>query len=366
MRKWLLSSLGAVAVVAVLGAVAYMVWFRAEPPSAGKPKAPDTVTVKRTDLSRSVTLDGSIGYGSATPFTGRKGGTVTRLPSVGEVVKRGQRLYAVDAKPVVLFLGATPLYRTIDNDTAPGPDIAEVNANLRALGFRAAPQGDHYTSGTAAALKRLQRRIGLDDTGKLSVGDVAVLPKPVRVDALKARPGADAKADLMSLSSTKKRVTAEADPSDVDTAKLTKGSPVTLSLPDGNKTKGTVNGRKTSDTSSHGQGQAPGSGETSGSGGDDGRDKEAITITVDDQAQLSGVESGSVEVTVPTKSQRDVLAVPVEALVAVQEGGFGLQVVTGNGHGSTLVGVDTGMFADGLVQVSGKGVTEGRKVVTIS
>lgn len=361
MRKWALTSVAAVVVVAVIGAVAYIVWFRPEKPSTGEPKAPATTTVKRRDLSTSIILDGDIGYGSTTTLSGRKDGTITRLPSVGDVVRRGERLYSVDAEPVVLFLGKTPLYRTIDGKASSGPDVAEINTNLRSLGYGTAPAGNRYTYGTKIAIKQWQRRNGLDPSGELSVGDVAVLPKPVRVDSVKAEPGADAESELMELTSTKKCITAAADPSEVDTGKLTSGTPVTLSLPGNGKAKGTISGRESSGGSSQEKQQGPASG-----GDGSGDDKETITITVDDRSQLSDVESGPVEVTVPSESREDVLAVPVEALVAVQDGGFGLQVVADNGHGSTLVGVDTGMFADGLVQVSGKNIADGTKVVTIS
>ena len=58
---------------------------------------------------------------------------------------------------------------------------------------------------------------------------------------------------------------------------------------------------------------------------------------------------------------KDVLAVPVGALLALREGGYALQLPDGG-----LVAVQTGMFAEGLVEVSGAGLTEGLTVVTAS
>jgi multidrug efflux system membrane fusion protein len=55
-----------------------------------------------------------------------------------------------------------------------------------------------------------------------------------------------------------------------------------------------------------------------------------------------------------------VLAVPVGALLALAEGGYGLEVVRGGT--SAVVAVDTGMFADGKVEVSGGGIAEGTVV----
>ncbi len=122
------------------GATGYVFVTRPAPPTAAaQPAPPATDDRRRDDLTTSVTLNGSLGYGKATVYTGRKAGTLTWLPAVGTVVHRGGRLYTVDAQPVVLFVGDLPLYRTIDPTATPGPDVREVNANLRALGYRTAP-----------------------------------------------------------------------------------------------------------------------------------------------------------------------------------------------------------------------------------
>ena len=349
MRKTLLAGLGAVVTAAIAGTSVYMLSFKPAPPPVGQAAPPQTATVTRTDLSTSVTLNGSLGHGTATTFTGRKAGTVTWLPAVGAVVDRGQRLYAVDAKPVVLLVGDTPLYRTVDGTAKSGPDVAEVNANLRALGFRSAPTGSTYTAGTAEALKQWQHRNGLDETGTLAVGDAAVLPAAVRVDSLKVQPGASATADLMGLTSTTKLVTATVDPTQVDVNLLTVGQTVTLSLPNSKQAQGTV---ATVTASAGSQDQTGSSGRPSGP---------TVTIGIGDQSAVSDVDSGSVGVTVITGSHKGVLAVPVGALVVVQGGGYAVQVANGK-----LVGVQTGMFADGLVEVSGPDLAAGLKVVTVS
>ncbi len=351
MRKWLLIGLGFVVLVAIVGTAVYMLSFRPAPPAVGQVAPPQTATVTRTDLTTSISFAGSLGYGPATTFTGRKAGTVTSLPAVGTVVNRGQRLYAVDARPVALFLGDTPLYRTIDNTTQPGPDIAEVNANLRALGCPAAPSSSTYTTGTASALKQWQKHNGLQATGSLAVGDVVVLPAEVRVDSLKVQPGASAAADLMGLTSTTKLVTATVDPTQVDTSVLTTGRTVNLALPNGKQAEGSI----TAITSAGGSDQANSSSSNGRSAGP------VVTIAVNDQNSVSGVDTGSVNVTMTTNSHKGVLAVPVGALVAVQGGGYAVKLADGR-----LIGVQTGTFADGLVEVSGPDLAAGQKVVTVS
>jgi hypothetical protein len=55
------------------------------------------------------------------------------------------------------------------------------------------------------------------------------------------------------------------------------------------------------------------------------------------------------------------LLVPVNALLAPAEGGYGLEVVRGDGT-TTIVRVDTGLFAAGKVEVRGAGIAKGTVV----
>jgi hypothetical protein len=357
MRKRTVAAAGVVTVLIVGGVTAYVFVTRPAPPTAAaQPAPPATTTVAKTTLSNSVTLNGTLGYGKATVYTGRKAGTLTWLPAVGTVVHRGEQLYTVDAKPVVLFVGDLPLYRTIDHTATPGPDVREVNANLRALGFRTAPTGDAYTDGTATALKAWQHKNKLDENGALGLGDVAMLTGEVRVDSLKAQPGAPAAADLLGLTGTARQVTAPVDTSQVDIALLKTGSKVDLTLPDGAKVPGTVTA---AGPDSSGAGTASPGGGSPSSG-----PSQSVTISVDDQSKVSTMDSGGVGVVITTAHHDNVLAVPVGALIALQEGGYAVQVVA---DGRTrLVAVQTGMFADGQVEVSGDGVAAGQKVVTVS
>jgi multidrug efflux pump subunit AcrA (membrane-fusion protein) len=70
-----------------------------------------------------------------------------------------------------------------------------------------------------------------------------------------------------------------------------------------------------------------------------------------------------VDVIVAIDRRKDVLTVPVNALLAVAEGGFGLEVVDDDGT-TEVVPVRTGLFGDGRVEVKGKGIAEGTVVGT--
>jgi hypothetical protein len=67
-----------------------------------------------------------------------------------------------------------------------------------------------------------------------------------------------------------------------------------------------------------------------------------------------------VDVTLVSAQATDVLSVPVAALVALAEGGYGVQVV--DGSSARYVAVKTGMFASGRVEISGDGITAGTVV----
>jgi hypothetical protein len=56
-----------------------------------------------------------------------------------------------------------------------------------------------------------------------------------------------------------------------------------------------------------------------------------------------------------------VLTVPVAALVALAEGGFGVEVVAGDSR--RYVAVEAGLFADGRAEVTGAGLRQGMLVV---
>ena len=101
---------------------------------------------------------------------------------------------------------------------------------------------------------------------------------------------------------------------------------------------------------------------------DDGEATIEVTIALDDPSQAGSFDEAPVTVRVVTDAARDVLAVPVDALLALAEGGYAVERVTGDTgdtggtSGTELVPVEIGAFADGWVQVTGD-VAEGDEVV---
>jgi multidrug efflux pump subunit AcrA (membrane-fusion protein) len=88
-------------------------------------------------------------------------------------------------------------------------------------------------------------------------------------------------------------------------------------------------------------------------------------VTPADQARFAAYDRASVEVVFSAERRDDVLAVPVEALLAAPGGGYGVEVV-GAGGATRVVPVVTGMFADGKVEVGAAELVEGAPVVVPS
>jgi multidrug efflux pump subunit AcrA (membrane-fusion protein) len=86
-------------------------------------------------------------------------------------------------------------------------------------------------------------------------------------------------------------------------------------------------------------------------------------VVPDDPSATGTGDGESVQVSLTIESVHHVLAVPVSALLALAGGGYGLEVIGPSGH-HMLVGVRTGIFAGGDVEVSGRGLAPGARVVT--
>jgi peptidoglycan hydrolase-like protein with peptidoglycan-binding domain len=153
-----------------------------------------TTVVSRRTLSESSTVDGTLGYGGALQLYDRLAGTFTWLPAVGAVIGRGATLYRVDDLPVVLMYGSLPAYRALQAGVSDGPDVAELNRNLRELGFDpygAIGEDAHFGSATAAAVRRWQSAKGLAQTGEVPLGRIVFAPGARRVTAVHVALGQD-------------------------------------------------------------------------------------------------------------------------------------------------------------------------------
>lgn len=307
------------------------------PDSAGRP--PATAPVTRITLTQTQHVSGTLGFGPTTAVSAHGGGTITWLPAPGAVISRGQPVYRADNVPVSLFYGDLPLYRPLAAG-ATGDDVAEVEQNLADLGYTGFTVDTTFTAGTATAVLGWQHDHGLEQSGVVEPSTVVLAAGPVRIASLTARPGEPADGPLLTYSGTVRVVTIALD---VALQSLVRpGVPAVVTLPDGVRVDG----------------ELATVGSVATAGADDRQPATiAVTVTLPDQSRLGTLDQAPVAVALTSATVANVLTVPVAALVALAEGGYGVQVVTGSSvH---YVAVRLGMFASGRVEISGDGITEG-------
>jgi peptidoglycan hydrolase-like protein with peptidoglycan-binding domain len=307
--------------------------------------------VTRQTLVETVTLAGKLNYGGAIPLTATATGTVTWLPEPGVTIGRGQALLRADEQPVVLLYGALPMYRAL-GEGANGADVLQLERNLSTLGYRGFTVDEEFSTATTTAVKRWQKDLMLPETGAVQRGQVVYAPGPVRIARQLVRVGASATGDLLSYTGNSRIVTIDASAEEAGWA--VKGTAVTVALPGGATVDGRVSGVTSVDTESAGDQRTP---DPASPG--TGNATVAVTVAIADQKALGPLDAAAVDVRYTAKQRKDVLTVPVGALLALAEGGYGLEVVAGPGQGRHVVPVTVGMFAGGRVEVSGDGLAEG-------
>jgi hypothetical protein len=85
-----------------------------------------------------------------------------------------------------------------------------------------------------------------------------------------------------------------------------------------------------------------------------------VTIRLQRTPPGAKLDQAPVNVNITSQTANGVLAVPVNALLALEGGGYGVEVVDGNT--TRLVAVTTGLYSNTLVQISGAGISPGTKV----
>jgi hypothetical protein len=98
----------------------------------------------------------------------------------------------------------------------------------------------------------------------------------------------------------------------------------------------------------------------SGNGGSgSGTSTVPVTVVLDKRAKGGGLDQASVSVNFVQSKARNVLSVPVTALLATSGSSFAVQQVSRPHH---LIPVQTGLFAAGYVAISGPGIHPGLQV----
>ncbi|TDD72653.1 efflux RND transporter periplasmic adaptor subunit [Jiangella aurantiaca] len=316
-----------------------------------------TADVTRETLTRAESLTGTLGYGTPLAVKAKGDGTVTGLAAQESAVSRGTELYRLDEQPVIAVIGSVPMYRELSPGTE-GADVEMLEQNLAELGYDGFDVDDEYTWNTAQAVREWQDDIGAEKTGTVGPADVVVVPQAGRVDGIKVALGDTVTPDteVLGITAADQIVSLEVDVADRGLVDV--GTGVSVRLPGGQEAAGTVTSSTVvEDTSGEGDGGG-GGGDDEDPGADDTITEVEVTLTDPVDEALIGAP---VDVVVNVETREDVLVVPVNALLALAGGGFGLEVVRADGT-TDIVPVETGMFANGKVEVSGADIAEGTVV----
>jgi hypothetical protein len=371
----------AAVLAAVTAAGGVVVMSGAQQQALAAQQAPaNTAQVERRTLSATVSQAGTLTYrarpdGSPYSVINQARGTYTKLPGAGQVISQGHVLYRVNDRAVVLLQGSTPVYRSLSAG-ATGPDVAELNADLVALGYARRAQlsrrSASFGSATTTAVRRLQAALGATQSGTLTLGQAVFEPTAVRVTSVSAQPGGPAESGqpVLQDTSTTRQVQVALDAS--QQTSMAVGNKVTITLPNNRTTPGVVSSVGTvatcpSSSGSGGSGSSPAASGTdtcSSAGSRSATPTITVGVTPGDPAATGNWDQAPVQVGITTATVPSALVVPVTALLARSGGGYAVEVV-GAGATNHLVPVSLGLFddADGLVQVTGSGLTAGQEVV---
>jgi peptidoglycan hydrolase-like protein with peptidoglycan-binding domain len=318
--------------------------------ATGTPVGPDlppaTAQVTRQTMLDTDEVHGDLGYGGRTTLAGRIPGVITHAPLPGEVITRGQSIYRVDDQPVVLMYGTVAAYRTLGPGVT-GADVRQLETNLTALGYGGFLVDATYSAATATAVERWQKALGLPQTGQVEQGRVLFAPSAVRIANITA--GVNVSTgdgqEVLQYTGTIRQVTVLLEVSQQRLAR--NGVEVRIQLPDGRNVAGRVDRVATVIDQPAASDSSP---ET--------RIEAVVSLT--EPAAAAGIEAAVVKVVFTSAERKDVLTVPVAALVALAEGGYGVEVVEGTG--TRYIKVQTGLFAGGRVEVTGDGLQAGMAV----
>lgn len=254
---------------------------------------------------------------------------VTGAPEVGTQVGAGQPVVTVATDPL-----------------GPGPDVAQLEQALHALGYGEGVTIDEsFTLETRDAVLAWQAANLADLDGIVDLGEVYFSSTSIRVSEQLASIGATVGSGSPVLAITAADIVVKVDLPADDQGLIAAGDGVTVELPNNEEVPATVDSVATVATFNQ-QGDAV----------------FEVVISLDDPSAAAGLDEAPVEVDIVSDSVTGVVAVPVAALVALAEGGYAVEVQHADGN-TELIAVEPGFYADGLVEVTDTEVEPGMKVI---
>jgi len=294
-------------------------------------------------------FEATLRYGNPSVVVAQLAGTVTGIAEIGSVLELGDMVVEVDGAPVIVFMGARPMWRPLREGVANGADVEQLERNLLSLGYLPEDGDDfepdrEFDAQTAEMVEAWRVDVGLSEEPIVELGRILYLDEPARLAEQLATSGTGVApgVPLVQLTGTAREIEMLLPVDRQDLVGV--GDPVMVTMPDDSEVTGTVRSIATSVVAQSGPAGA-----------------RAVPVTIDLAGDVAvDLDEAPVDVELETSRASGVLAVPVNALLALADGGYGLQIQRGDEP--ALVGVDIGTFVDGLVEVAGD-VVEGDTIL---
>jgi peptidoglycan hydrolase-like protein with peptidoglycan-binding domain len=248
-------------------------------------------------------------------------------------------LYTVDGSPVVALDGALPAWRSMSISSDDGPDIAQLEASLVALGYDPAQKvtvDSHFDSATRAMVRAWQQGLGVEATGIVTLGSVVFLPTSTTVSAV-ARVVGDTVGDgdaVLTLATPTQEVLIDVPTG--DEAQVVPGLAVKIG-----QVQGSVSRLRSADRNG----------------------SVIVEAVIAAAAPIDSAGNGSaVKVTLTLPNNSGVLIAPAEALVSRLDGTYAVQERAADGS-TKWVTVELLGVSDGSVAIRGADVSEGAELL---
>jgi peptidoglycan hydrolase-like protein with peptidoglycan-binding domain len=341
--------LATVGVIAAL-VVGYAGWAPkgGEPPQA--PAATSTVKVVIGSMVSETRASGTVHYASTTTIASGQSGVVTEVPAPGATLGPGAVAYRVDTRPVTVLAGTLPAWRDFESGMTDGEDIRQLEQNLKAFGFFTREPDSRFTWDTTAAIQAWQKSLGVERTGTVQRAMIHFSGQDLKVAAVQSGVGTEVGPGSPLYQATSLDQVIELNVKSTDRALAVAGGSVTVILPSGATTEGTV------ETVAAPVSKPDAAGKSS--------IVVPVRVAVADQAAIADLALASVSVSFASAVTENALTVPVDALVPISDTRFAVELPRAKpGAERKLMPVTVGAFGSGVVEISGDRIVAGLTVV---
>ncbi len=308
-----------------------------------------SVAVRRADIVDTETLTGTLRFADPGALPSRLAGTVTALPEPGGTLARGDVAFEIDGAPVVVMWGDKPAWRPMSEAVFEGVDVKQLEANLVLFGFNNDDLtiDEEFDEATTTLVEEWQADLGIEETGIVELGRIIFIPRELRIADVLVDVGAALApgSPVLATSANRQEIQLWLDADRQDLLEV--GDSVGLELPDESTTTGFV--------------AEIANVVTTVVEGPETRRVFEVTIHLDDPSAAVGLDEAPIDIEVVSEEASNVLVVPVNALLALAEGGYAVEVVAEDDT-TRFVRVEIGKFADGVVAITGD-ISEGDRVL---